>query len=228
MKKLIFCILLLTVPAATALMAQQPAQPANAPTQGNFVPDDDGGLTEIVPANFQGTSRQSSALPVMKSVQQVSIFLGAAWGDQQVRSRQTGLLDLAARGNQPALADLQSRKVEMLPAANKVEDLSDLSKNTINDLTIQRKLSEMLESKVIPLPAASTVYVIFLAPGINSTLGQSKAVADYAAYHNLIHLEAGEVRYVVVPYHNSADTHSAAAARALVDTAFNPTATIPN
>ncbi|SRR6266481_1967209 len=229
MKKLIFCILLLTVPAATALMAQQPAQPANAATQGNFVPDDDGGLTEIVPANFQGTtSRQSSALPVMKSVQQVSIFLGAAWGDQQVRSRQTGLIDLAARGNQPALADLQGRKVEMLSAANKVEDLSDLSKTTINDLTIQRKLAEMLESKVIPLPAASTVYVIFLAPGINSTLGQSKAGADYAAYHNLIHLEAGEVRYVVVPYHNSADSHSAAAARALVDTAFNPTATTPN
>ncbi|HLY98244.1 MAG TPA: hypothetical protein VKT33_04180 [Candidatus Angelobacter sp.] len=228
MKKLIFCILLLTVPAATALMAQQSAQPAVAPTQGNFVPDDDGGLTEIVPANFQGTSRQSSALPVMKSVQQVSIFLGAAWGDQQVRSRQTGLLDLAARGNQPALTDLQGRKVEMLPAANKVEDLSDFSKTTINDLTIQHKLAEMLESKVIPLPAASTVYVIFLAPGINSTLGQSKAVADYAAYHNLIHLEAGEVRYVVVPYHNSADSHSAAAARALVDTVFNPTATTPN
>jgi hypothetical protein len=229
MKKLIFCILLLTVPAAVALMAQQPAQPTNAATQGTFVPDDDGGLTEIVPANFQGTtSRQSDAVPVMKSVQQVSIFLGAAWGDQQVRSRQPRLLDLAARGNQPVLANLQGRKVEMLPAANKVEDLSDLSKNTINDLTIQRKLSEMLESRVVPLPAASTVYVIYLAPGINSTLGQSKALADYAAYHNLIHLEAGEVRYVVVPYHDSADRHSAAAAHALADTAFNPTATTPN
>src|SRR6266481_9485938 len=135
MKKLIFCILLLTVPAATALMAQQPAQPANAATQGNFVPDDDGGLTEIVPANFQGTtSRQSSALPVMKSVQQVSIFLGAAWGDQEVRSRQTRLLDLAGNRSKPALAELQNKSVEVLPAATRVEDFSDLSRSVINDL----------------------------------------------------------------------------------------------
>ncbi len=227
MKRLVFCTLLLAGLLMPALAVQQGAKPADtAPAKGNFVGDDDGGLTEIVAADptAQGP-RASDAAPVMKSVQQVSIFLGAGWGDQQVRSRQSRLLDLGASPAKPALADLRNKQVEVLPAAPRVEDFSDLSKGTINDLTIQRKLVEMLASHAIPAPTSNTVYVVFLAPGITSTLGTSKAGTDYSAYHNLLHAEAGDVRYVVVPYHENADRHSAAASRAFTDTAFNPSAT---
>jgi len=97
-----------------------------------------------------------------------------------------------------------------------------LSQKSINDLDIQRKLSDLLQSKTIAAPSASTVYVIFLAPGTSSTLGGHKAGVEYAAYHNFVNLEAGEIHYVVVPFHADAERHSAAAARAFAETALNP------
>ncbi len=226
MKRLILCTLFLAGITTLTATAQQASKPADTSTKGSFVADDDGGLTEIVPADVTALSpREATAAPVMKSVFQVSIFLGAGWGDHPVRSREVGLLDLAASGKNSGLAELHQHKVELLPAAPRVEDFTDLSKASVNDLTIQRKLVQMLEQKVIPAPAANTIYVVFLAPGISSTLGTSKGGIDYSAYHNLLHLDLGEIRYVVVPYHENADRQTAAASRAFADTAFNPSAT---
>lgn len=225
MKRFVFYTMLFAVLATLASSAQQGNKSGDTPpAKANFVGDDDGGLTEIVPADpaKQGP-RASGAVPVMKSVQQVSIFLGAAWGDQQARRRQTRLPDFAGNRSDPALTELQNHNVEVIPAVPRVEDFSDLSKGPVNDLTIQRKLVEMLGNHAIPPPAANTIYVIFLAPGVTSTLGASKAGIDYAAYHNLLHLDISEVRYVVVPYQENADRHDAAASQAFVNTAFNPT-----
>jgi hypothetical protein len=225
MKRLVFYTLLFAGLATLAFAAQQRNKSADTPpANATFVGDDDGGLTEIVPADpaTQGP-RASGAVPVMKSVQQVSIFLGAAWDDQQARTRQTRLPDFAGNRSEPALSELQNHNVEVIPAAPRVEDFSDLSKGTVNDLTIQRKLVELLGNHSIPPPAANTIYVIFLAPGITSTLGASKAGVDYAAYHSVLHLDNCEFRYAVVPYQENADRHNAAASQAFINTAFNPT-----
>ena len=225
MNRLVFYALLFAGLATVTFAAQKGNKSADTPpANANFVEDDDGGLTEIVPADPATKGpRASRAVPAMKSVQQVSIFLGAAWGDQQARTRQTRLPDFAGNRSEPVLTDLQKHNVEVIPAAPRVEDFSDLSKGQVNDLTIQRKLVEMLGNRAIPPPAANTIYVIFLAPGITSTLGASKAGIDYAAYHNLLHLDIGEVRYAVVPYQENADRHSAAASQAFVNAALNPT-----
>ena len=225
MKRLVFYILLLGGLATLAFASLQENKSADTPpANANFVADDDGGLTEIVPADpaRQGP-RASGAVPAMKSVQQVSIFLGAAWGDRQARTRQTRLPDFALNHSEAALTEFRHHNVEVIPAAARVEDFSDLSKGPVNDLTIQRKLVEMLGNHAIPLPTASTIYVIFLAPGITSTIGASRAGIDYAAYHNLLHLDMSEVRYAVVPYQENADRHSSAALQVFVNTAFNPT-----
>jgi hypothetical protein len=225
MKRLVFYTLLFAGFSTLAFPAQQGNKSADTPpANANFVGDDDGGLAEIVPADPARLGpRSSEAVPVMKSVQQVSIFLGAAWGDHQARTRQIRLPDFGLNPSEPALTELQNHNVEVLPAATRVEDFSDLSKGPVNDLTIQRKLVEMLGNHVIPPPAANTIYVIFLAPGITSTIGASKAGVDYAAYHNLLHLDMTEVRYAVVPYQENADRHNAAALQVFVNTAFNPT-----
>jgi len=225
MKRLVFYILLFGGLATLAFASLQENKSADTPpANANFVADDDGGLTEIVPADptRQGP-RASGAVPVMKSVQQVSIFLGAAWGDRQARTRQTRLPDFPLNHSEAALTELRHHNMEVIPAAARVEDFSDLSKGPVNDLIIQRKLVEMLGNHAIPLPTASTIYVIFLAPGITSTIGASRAGIDYAAYHNLLHLDMSEVRYAVVPYQENADRHSAAALQVFVNTAFNPT-----
>jgi hypothetical protein len=211
----------------TPVMAQQnaPAKPPaslDRPEEPNLVFDDDGGKAQIVPPDLSVVAEKKfHGGEVMKSVQQVSIFLGSAWGDAQVRSRQVALGDLGLRQT-AVLEELRKNKVATLSSAPKAEDFSDLKNARVNDLTIQRKLADLLASKTIPAPGSSTIYVVYLAPGINSTLGANKAGLDYAAYHNYVHLDAGEVRYVVVPFHDKEERHTAAAARAFADTALNP------
>jgi hypothetical protein len=226
MNRLALSVLLLVAPAMFA-QANSPAKAAQSidrPAEPNLVFDDDGGKAQIVPQDLSVTEKTFHGGEVMKSAQQVSIFLGSPWADQSVRVRQTALLDLGA--TQAAhLADLKKNNVHTLTAAPSTEDFTDLANAHVNDLTIQRKLSDLLESKAIPAPSPTTIYVVYLAPGISSSLGVHKAGIDYAAYHNFVHLEAGEIRYVVVPFHDSADRHSAVAARAFAETALNPNGT---
>jgi hypothetical protein len=222
MKKLALSTLLLCGLATSVLTAQQ-ASPVDRPAEPNLVFDDDGGKVQIVPADLSTTGPKTfHGGPLLRSAQQVSIFLGAGWGDQQFRSREASLLDVAATAGDPHVAELKEHNIRTLRAMPRLEDFSDLSRARVNDLTIQQKLSDLLRSKAIPEPAVGTVYVIFLAPGIESTLGAHKGGVDYAAYHNFVNLEAGEIHYVVVPFHENAERHSSAATRAFAETALNP------
>jgi hypothetical protein len=206
---------------ATCVLSAQQSATIDRPPEPNFLFDDDGGKVQIVPADFSITGEKTfHGGAVLESAQQVSIFLGAGWGDQQIRPRETSLQDITL-GN-PHITELENHKIKTLRSAPRFEDFSDLSKLQMNDLTIQQKLSDLLQSKAIPAPAAGTVYVIFLAPGIESTLGGNKAGVDYAAYHNFVNLEAGEIHYVVVPFHQDPQKHAAAATRAFSETALNP------
>ncbi len=222
MKKFTLGILLLCGTVTCVLAAQQQAS-VDRPAEPNFVFDDDGGKAQIVPIDFSVAGPKTfHGGPVLASAQQVSIFLGADWGNSQVRGREASLLDVTASVANTPVAELKQHSIKTLRAAPKLEDFSDLSQSKVNDLTIQQKLSDMLKSKAIPTPAAGTVYVIFLAPGVHSTLGGLQGGIDYAAYHNFVNLDAGEIHYVVVPFHENADTHSAAATRAFAETALNP------
>jgi hypothetical protein len=228
MKRFALRTLLLVGLAATLLAGQQGKSPdaksaIDRPAEPNFAFDDDGGKAQIVPADFSVAGPKTfHGGPVLASAQQVSIFLGAGWGDQQFRSRESSLLDVTAATGNAHIAEMQQHKVKTLPAAPRLEDFSDLSQTRVNDLTIQQKLSDLLKSKAIPAPTASTVFVIFLAPGVQSTLGGLQGGVDYAAYHNFVNLEAGEIHYVVVPFHQNADNHSSAATRAFSEAALNP------
>lgn len=222
MKKLVLCTLLLCGMATCVLTAQQAAT-IDRPAEPNFLFDDDGGKVQIVPADLSVTgARTFHGGAVLQSARQVSIFLGAGWGDQQFRPRETSLVDVTADAGNAHITEMKNHNIKTLRSAPQLEDFSDLSKSKVNDLTIQQKLSDLLQSKAIPAPAAGTVYVIFLAPGIESTLGGNKAGVDYAAYHNFVNLEAGEIHYVVVPFHQDAQKHTAAATRAFAETALNP------
>jgi hypothetical protein len=223
MKKLTLILVLFAMFLVQWAAAQQAAAPIDRPAEPNMVFDDDGGKVQIVPADLSISGAKTfHGGAILQSAQQISIFLGAGWGDQQFRPRETSLADIAADKANTHLAELQQHNITTRRAAAQFEDFSDLSKSQVNDLAIQQKLSDLLASKAIPAPAAGTVYVIFLAPGIESTLGGNKASVDYAAYHNFVNLEAGEIHYVVVPFHQDQQKHAAAAARAFAETALNP------
>ena len=222
MNKFVCCTLLLCGLATCVLTAQQSAT-VDRPPEPNFLFDDDGGKVQIVPADLSVAGPKTfHGGAVLNSVRQVSIFLGAGWGDQQFRPREASLLDVTSNAANPQLTELKNHNIKTLRAAPQLEDFSDLSGSTVNDLTIQRKLSDLFQSKAIPAPDAGMVYVVLLAPGVESTLGGNKAGVDYVAYHNFVNLEAGEIHYVVVPFHADAQKHSAAATRAFAETALNP------
>lgn len=211
MKKFSLCVFVLVGFAVQNLFAQQTAAP-------NRLSDDDGGVVQIVPVDAAATApARNGGAPVMKSVRQVSIFLGAAWAEQESRQRERALSDLSGK-----LGELENSKTTVLPAAPGVEDFSDLAKTPVNDLAIQRKLTELLANKAIPTPDQATVYVVFLAPGIKSTVGGHVGGVHYAAYHTSVHVDGAEVRYVVVPFTDHADRQANVASRAVVETAFDP------
>ena len=222
MKKLYLATLLMFL--AQFGVGQQAAAPVDRPPEPNMVFDDDGGKVQIVPSDLSAAApKKFHGGAVLKSAQQVSIFLGSGWADTSIRVRQRSLGDLSTSAANSQLGELAAHKISLIPAAPISEDFSELSKTSLNDLDIQRKLQQMLDSKAIPAPSASTIYVVFLAPGAASTLGGNKAGIDYAAYHNVVNLEAGEVRYVVVPFHQDAQLQAAAAARSFAEATLNPT-----
>jgi hypothetical protein len=222
MKKFAFWILLLCGSVSCVLAAQQQAT-VDRPALPNFAFDDDGGQAQIVPPDFAaGGPKTFHGGKVLASAQQVSIFLGAGWGDQQFRGRESSLLDVTATAGSSNIAEMQQHNIRTLRAAPRLEDFSDLTQTVVNDLTIQQKLSDLLKNKAISTPKAGTVFVVFLAPGVQSTLGGLKGGVDYMAYHNFVNLEAGEIHYVVVPFHPNADNHSKAATRAFSEAALNP------
>jgi hypothetical protein len=222
MKKFALGILLLCGTVTYVVAAQQQGS-VDRPAEPNFAFDDDGGKAQIVPVDLSVAAPKTfHGGPVLASARQVSIFLGAGWGDAQVRGREASLLDVTTSAASTEVAELKQHSIKMLRAAPKLEDFSDLSQSKVNDLTIQQKLSDLLKSKAIPAPTADTVFVVFLAPGIQSSLGGLQGGVDYAAYHNFVNLEAGEIHYVVVPFLANADSHSAAATRAFTEAALNP------
>jgi hypothetical protein len=184
--------------------------------------DDDGGKVQIVPvdASPQGIKQNQDGSRT-SLVQQVSIFLGSGWGDPETRSRESVLSNLASVHGSIQTSDITRDNTAALGTVVPQEDFSDLSGTPINDLFIQGKLSELLKSNAIPVPTPASVYVVFLGPGINSTLGGLKAGEGYAAYHNFVNLDQGEVRYVVVPFQPDLGRQAAAAARALAETQLN-------
>jgi hypothetical protein len=96
MTKFALGILLLCGTVSCVLAAQQQAT-VDRPAEANFVFDDDGGKAQIVPADFSVAGPKTfHGGPVLAAAQQVSIFLGAGWGDSQFRARESSLLDVTA------------------------------------------------------------------------------------------------------------------------------------
>src|SRR6266700_7031637 len=110
-KRLRLFMLLFAAAAILGANAQQQAPVVDRPAEPNFVFDDDGGAVQIVPPDFAVPGEKKfHGGTVMASDQQVSIFLGAGWGDQQVRGRQTALVDVANSGT--PMAEMQKHSIK--------------------------------------------------------------------------------------------------------------------
>lgn len=207
-----------------ALPSQSPAAPAAAPSQpavkGSLVYDDDGGRTQIVPRR-EGEGREAKfhGGPVLAHGSVQAVFLGSAWRQPENRDKEAvAMKALQAPVSTESLAKYKVKPWEAsLPL---VEDLTGdpLSTSSLSDLEIQARLDALVNGTVDP----NAVYVVFLAPGLGSTLGARKTEKDYAAFHNDYHAAGGLVRYVVVPYDADAARWTAGALAGLRQAVINP------
>jgi hypothetical protein len=91
----------------------------------------------------------------------------------------------------------------------------------LSDLGVQAQLARMLKDGRLKV-ARNAIYVVFLPPGIQSTVGSAVGAKDYLAYHSHFHSDYGEVHYVVVPFSADVQLEKRAAARSILETSLNP------
>ncbi len=187
--------------------------------------DDDGGRVFIVKRNQSSLENlRHHGGEVIAEPEQHSIFLGSGWNDSKLRSTKAGfanlLTSLGAGDERAALERYGVRN--LFASAFTHEVLDDFKGNTVSDLQIRASLAKLFGEGTLAAPSASAIYVVYLAPNLRSTLGTMFGGKHYVAYHNYFNAEAGEVRYVVIPFDANKASFKAAAQRALVEALINP------
>jgi hypothetical protein len=216
---------------SASLAAGQPQPPAPAAAavldhapKGTVVFDDDGGRAQIVPRTA-AESRDATfhGGPVVSGAAVQTLFLGSGWRERSNRAKESEAT-AALRDPRGAAATSLSRyglkgwEVAGQPLEDPAGD--PVAGPAISDLEIQGRLDSLLGGAG-PLDP-KVVYVIFLAPGLGSTLGSASSARDFAAYHNHLHSAAGVFHYVVVPYDDDAARWLAAARQSLHQAVINP------
>jgi hypothetical protein len=201
----------------------------NAPNVAEAEPvmDDDGGRVFIVRRN-DGDSIDSFRYhggTVISEPRQYNIFLGDAWTQPRLQGQETGLANLLSKGefanDQPALEKYGVRN-RFLPSASQEQPFDFSTDQTISDLRIHSLMETWFRAGKLAQPDPSTIYVLFLPPGVSSKLGTMFGGKHFAAYHNFFNAEPGEIHYVVVPYDSDVKISRQAAARALLRATLNP------
>jgi hypothetical protein len=217
--------------SAAMVVAQQPAK-MNAASSEQAVIDDDGGRAFIINSKLKPLNelRQLRGT-VIGSPQQYSIFLGSEWASPLLQERQPKLETLLSSvTNQRDASKLNSLGIEDFFAATYSQEVLTVfaEGQKISDLKARAVLGDLINSSSLPLNEPSTIFVIFLAPQVVSTLGPLTGRKHYLAYHNFFNIADKRLHYVVVPYEPDLETAKIIALRALVAAAMNPNGEVGN
>jgi hypothetical protein len=212
--------------ASWAAGQPQPQAPAaavlNHAPKGTVVFDDDGGRAQIIPRQ-PAESRDATfhGGPVVSGATVQAVFLGSGWRERSNRDKE-GQAIAALRDSRDAASPLPTSIKVWEIAGQPLEDPAGdpVAGKTISDLEVQGRLESLLGGAG-PLDP-QVVYVIFLAPGLGSTLGSASSARDFAAYHNHLHSATGVFHYAVVPYDDDAARWISAARQSLHQAVINP------
>jgi hypothetical protein len=208
--------------ASLAVVAHSQSTASNS---NDLLPDEDGGQVRVVRAESD-TIPVSGKPAAIRAPKQVSIFYGGGWAQEATRlqeHRLTNLLSNATSAHQSEMAKSGVRAVDS--QFSYVEDFTDLStRATLTDLGIQRQIDTWMNSGEVPAPSGNTVYVVYLGPGVNSTLRGKIGGHDYLGYYSLVHLGAGAVVYAVVQYDAETQRMQHTATQLLIEAAIDPPA----
>jgi len=211
--------------SAVAISAQQPTAKQSEPLDEPVI-DDDGGRAFIINPKLKAKlflPRVTGS--VVHSPQQFSIFLGSEWTSANLRERETRLTSLlsgAATG--PDADRLNSAGIDNLfdTTYSREVPTNFADDEKVSDLAVRGVLTDLTNSASLPPSEPQTIYVIFLEPGIVSTLGPLTGRKQYLAYHNFLNVAGKRLHYVVVPYEANLETQRVIALHAIVAAAVNP------
>jgi hypothetical protein len=215
--KLKLILLMVIAIAATSRAQERPDESQQAVT------NDDGGKAFIVKMS-QLNNVVKFGQPVDGEIEQHSIFLGSGWADTDLRAREPELsrLLLGIREHfQPDESEGLGIKNRFAPTFSQ-EKLDIPGNRNCSDLEIQRVLAGMFKDGTLQPPRAGAVYMLFLDPGLHSTLGGLVAEKHYEAYHAFFNASGARVHYVVLPFQPDLQAARQTALRALIVAAASP------
>jgi len=220
--KLKLILLMMMAIAATTRAQERPDESQQAVT------NDDGGKAFIVKMS-QLSSVFKFGQPIDGDIVQHSIYLGSGWADADVRAREPDLSKLLLSIREHAQLDaLEGLGIKNRFAPTFSQEKLDISTNrNISDLEIQRVLAGMFKDGTLPPPRAGAIYMLFLDPGLHSTLGALVAEKHYQAYHAFFNASGARVHYVVVPYQADLQAARQIALRALIVASASPAGMAP-
>jgi len=185
------------------------------------VTNEDGGRAFIIEKKSQATFARTGR--AVAEPQQYSLFLGSGWTTPGVRARQSQLGNLLVNiSDQVTITALAHRGIKSRFGPTFSREKLDQPSDKIRDLDIQAVLEALLMDGTLPRPNQATIYVVFLAPEIQSSLGTMTAGKHYAAYHNFYNAGGARLHYVVVPFEEDSDFAYQIALRAFIAAALNP------
>jgi hypothetical protein len=215
--------IILMLSCALTAQAQQTATPLS-PGYDRAVANEDGGQAFII----ERSSRRLSSFGrprkgTIAEPEQYSIFVGSQWQTPTLRELQVRLQRVLANLTDEAeLLALQEIGIKNRFGPTAGVERLDIASRSFSDLDIQRLLAAMFDSGALPQPSATKIYVVFLDPEIESTLGPLTGGKHYVAYHNVFRAGGEHTRYVVIPFQSDPARAYHDALRSLVAAAVKP------
>ena len=208
---------------ALTAQAQQTAEPLS-PAYDRAVANEDGGQAFIIERSSRRLSSYGRPRKGTIAVpEQYSIFVGGQWQTSALRERQVKLQSLLANlADDAELLALQEIGIKNRFGPTAKVERPDLALRSFSDLDIQRLLTAIFDSNALPGPSANRIYVVFLDPEIESTLGPLTGGKHFVAYHNVFRTGGAHTRYVVIPFQSDPARASHDALRSLVAAAVKP------
>ena len=215
--------IILMLSGALTAHAQQTATPLT-PGYDRTVANEDGGQAFIIERSSRRLSSYGRPRKgTIAEPEQYSIFVGSQWQTPALRERQVRLQSVLANLTDEAeLLALQQIGIKNRFGATAGIERLDVTSRSFSDLDIQRLLASMFDSGALPSPSANRIYVVFLDPEIESTLGPLTGGKHYVAYHNAFRAGGARSRYVVIPFQSDLVRAYHDALRSFVAAAVKP------
>ncbi len=222
--------LVLTMIIAVLVSANVSAQQLASPEAGSqSVVNGDRGRAFIIQGDTQSLSLMTSHGKALAAPEQYTIFLGGGWKAAALRARQPRLAALLANVSDPTQSEAmdQSGIKNFFGSTSSQETFTDVTgSGSLSDLEIESLLTTMLNEGSLGRPTPNTIYVVFLEPGLGSTLGNMIGGKHYLAYHNFFTALGARIHYVVVPFISDTQTAQQIALRAFLAAVANPTGAV--